>query len=211
MSETSFDSNFNLFNEKIILCTNHDKLMHLTIYVDNDDELKAKYVESAKKHNDKIINEPHFFDAGFDMFLPKKKKSDDSHGTFFHSNLGNGAEANKIDFKIKCCAKIYNFTDSGLKMFNTGFYVHPRSSLSKTPLRLANSTGIIDAGYRGSLIGMFDCICSDNINWFQEEESRLLQICAPSLIPIYVKIVDNISELGPNTSRGEGGIGSTGK
>jgi dUTPase len=44
-----------------------------------------------------------------------------------------------------------------------------------------------------------------------EEYSRILQICAPGLVPIYVNIVDKIEELGPSTSRGVGGFGSTGK
>jgi dUTP pyrophosphatase len=86
--------------------------------------------------------------------------------------------------------------------------MHPRSSLSKTALRLANSTGIIDAGYRGPLIGMFDCIVNTCVI---EKYTRLLQICAPNLMPIYVRIIDNIIDLGPETSRGEGGFGSTGK
>ena len=47
---------------------------------------------------------------------------------------------------------------SNSKTFNTGYYMYPRSSLSKTKLRLANSVGIIDSGYRGNLIGMFDLI-----------------------------------------------------
>jgi dUTPase len=29
-------------------------------------------------------------------------------------------------------------------------------------------------------------------------------------MPIYVRVVDSINELGPETSRGEGGFGSTG-
>ena len=85
--------------------------------------------------------------------------------------------------------------------------MHPRSSLSKTDLRLANSTGIIDAGYRGPLIGMFDCLKD---GYQVSKFTRLLQICAPSLMPIYVRVVDTIDELGPETSRGEGGFGSTG-
>ena len=86
--------------------------------------------------------------------------------------------------------------------------MYPRSSLSKTQLRLANNTGIIDAGYRGPLIGMFDCLTDDEyeVSGF----TRLLQICAPGLVPIYVRIIDTVAELGPNTSRGEGGFGSTG-
>ena len=124
---------------------------------------------------------------------------------------------NKVDFKIKCCAKIHMLNLHGEnKEFFTGFYTHPRSSLSKTPLRLANSTGIIDAGYRGNLIGMFDCswsninMATDNSDYCTSKFTRLLQICAPSLVPIYVEIVDSIEALGPSTSRGGGGIGSTG-
>ena len=88
--------------------------------------------------------------------------------------------------------------------------------MSKTALRLANNQGIIDAGYRGNLIGMFDCIYNDDesddreYDCYMDAYSRMLQICAPGLVPIYAHIVDNIEELGPSTSRGEGGIGSTG-
>jgi dUTPase len=42
-----------------------------------------------------------------------------------------------------------------------------------------------------------------------EKDVRLLQICHPSLCPIYVELVDE-SELS-TTERGEGGFGSTGK
>ena len=34
---------------------------------------------------------------------------------------------------------------------NIGYYLYPRSSISKTPLILANSVGIIDSGYRGNI------------------------------------------------------------
>ena len=100
--------------------------------------------------------------------------------------------------------------------YYTPFYTYARSSISKTPLRLANNQGIIDAGYRGNLIGMFDCIFNDTSNedrdydFQMQKYSRVLQICAPGLVPIFVKIVDSLAELGPSTSRGEGGIGSTG-
>jgi dUTPase len=63
---------------------------------------------------------------------------------------------------------------------------------------------------------MFDCIYNNGSNdknydgYYMDAYSRMLQICAPGLVPIYVHIVDNIEELGPSTSRGEGGIGSTG-
>ena len=97
-------------------------------------------------------------------------------------------------------------TDRG-KRFNTGFYMYPRSSLSKTPLRLANSVGIIDAGYRGHLIGVFDATKNVGVC----EYDRLVQICAPGLIPIYVEVVDSEDMLGEMTRRGDGGFGSTGR
>ena len=39
-----------------------------------------------------------------------------------------------------------------------GYYLYPRSSIVKTGLRLANSVGIIDAGYRGEIIAVVDNI-----------------------------------------------------
>ncbi len=86
--------------------------------------------------------------------------------------------------------------------------MHPRSSISKTPLRLANSTGIVDSGYRGPLIGMFDCL---RPQYVVERFDRLIQVCAPGLMPIYVELVDRVEDLGEDTVRGEGGIGSTGR
>jgi dUTPase len=63
---------------------------------------------------------------------------------------------------------------------------------------------------------MFDCIYGNNdtyrkeYDYYMDSYSRMLQICAPGLVPIYIEIVSNMNELGPNTARGEGGLGSTG-
>ena len=200
------------FSNKIMTETSIDKVMSLSIFIDsNDDKLKNMYLEYASKHNDKIMNDPHFYDAGFDLFLPKDELNQ-GYTNFFCAIPNISCNINKVDFKVKCCAKIVTKNNS----YFTPFYTYARSSMSKTPLRLANNQGIIDAGYRGSLIGMFDCtISSDNddsaFDWYMEEYSRILQICAPGLVPIYVNIVDKIEELGPSTSRGVGGFGSTGK
>lgn len=194
---------FNNFLNSITYNTDHDKFMHLKIFIDGTTDtstspLKESYKSYVALHNQKIANDPHFFDAGFDLLLP-------SNTVFVPGQV------NKVDFKIKCCAKIHFLNrdiQANSRSYFTGFYTHPRSSLSKTPLRLANATGIIDAGYRGNLIGMFD---SNNEEQYTSELfSRLLQICAPSLMPIFVEVVENIEELGPITSRGGGGIGSTG-
>ena len=97
------------------------------------------------------------------------------------------------------------------KVFNTGFLMFPRSSLSGTPLRLANSVGVIDSGYRGDLIGTFDCLGGiDNI-FVVNKYDKLLQIVAPGMVPIYVTIVNSDNQLGEMTERGAGGFGSTGR
>jgi dUTP pyrophosphatase len=197
--------NFNNFLNSFTYNTDHDRFMLLKIFIDSSSgggsasasALKEAYKACVSIHNQKIASDPHFFDAGFDLLLP-------SNTVFVPGQV------NKVDFRIKCAAKIHFLNrdiEANSRSYFTGFYTHPRSSLSKTPLRLANSTGIIDAGYRGNLIGMFDC---NNDDYTSELFSRLLQICAPSLMPIFVEVVDNIEELGPSTSRGVGGIGSTG-
>lgn len=193
----------------------HSKVMHLSLFVDsNDVNLKQLYVEAAVNHNKKIMDDPYFYDAGFDLFVPEV--------------VSNNNHLIKIDFQVKCCAKIYDIQlghtthtviqndlvldpSKQLMYVNfTPFYTYARSSITKTCLRLANNQGIIDAGYRGSLIGVFDNISTDGVELNIAQYSRLLQICAPSLMPIYVDVVKTFEDLGPPTSRGGNGFGSTG-
>jgi dUTP pyrophosphatase len=86
----------------------------------------------------------------------------------------------------------------------------PRSSIYKTPFRLCNSIGLIDAGYRGEVKAM-----TDNLN--PEEEttmrfdagSRLFQICQHNFLPwSNIVLTDDLPS--PPDSRGSGGFGSTG-
>jgi dUTPase len=69
--------------------------------------------------------------------------------------------------------------------------------------------GIIDSGYRGDLIGAFDCGSSGS-QYVVLKQDKLVQICAPGLVPIIVELVDSLQELG-DTARGECGFGSTGR
>ena len=109
---------------------------------------------------------------------------------------------------IKCGMSIFDTRTEKWKP--TGYYSYPRSSISKTPLMLANSVGIIDSGYRGPIIGAF----RNTSNLIQEpyvveQNARLLQLCAPDLRPIIVELVDE--SFFETTERGEGGFGSTGR
>jgi dUTP pyrophosphatase len=198
----------------------HDKFMYLKIFINGSNNLKTMYYAAVDRHNNSLFNNK-FLDAGFDLFLPENEDPQESYHwgetiRFFGTGWKDANPVNKVDFKIKCSAQMY--CDTG-KIINTGFYIYPRSSLSKTKLRLANSVGIIDSGYRGNLIGMFDVVNIDdeerNINkntadYFAKVNDRLVQICAPGLVPILVEIVENEDELGNETERGNGGFGSTG-
>ena len=189
----------------------YDKVMVLRVFVDSDDDrLRDMYRNAAIAHNNKLLtNMPHI-DAGFDLFAPETID-------FFGPGWPQKSPVNKLDFKICCAARMH--ADTG-KNYNTGYYMHPRSSLSKTQLRLANSTGIVDAGYRGHLIGMFDVVnippnptqTADRVSDYSGMKyDRYLQICAPGLVPIMVEIVDSLRDLGDETERGAGGFGSTGR
>lgn len=85
------------------------------------------------------------------------------------------------------------------------FYLMPRGSISKTPLRMSNSIGLIDGGYRGELIAPVDNIKA--YDYSVEPKARLFQIVAMDGSPIEYEIVDELSE----TTRGSGRLGSTGK
>lgn len=79
----------------------------------------------------------------------------------------------------------------------------PRSSLSKTPLRLANSVGVIDASYRGEIMAKFDNI--SDLRYHIGIGDRLVQLV---LVPCAYMGLEYVTEL-DSTERGDGGFGST--
>jgi dUTP pyrophosphatase len=190
MSEfEEFTSILNSNSNNLNMFSNCDRYMLLKIRVaSNSNELKNMYLNAANVHNGKIRGNP-FPDAGFDLFTPSNVHC-----------VSN--DWNKVNFEVQCAATMV--CESG-KRFNTGFYIYPRSSTgSKTTLRLANSVGIIDSGYRGNLMSVFDCARAD---YSISQYDKVVQLCAPGLVPIYVEVVDS---LGEETVRGAGGFGSTG-
>ena len=88
------------------------------------------------------------------------------------------------------------------------YYLYPRSSLSKTNFRFANSVGIIDKGYRGDIIAKLDVVSVFDIENKILRGYRLTQICTPDLEPISeIKIVNSL----PSSKRENKGFGSSGK
>lgn len=155
-----------------------------------NDELSSVYTDRMASHNNMIINNV-FADSGFDILVPQSVTFDRAFDTKF------------IDMQVK--AEMVYCETSTDRLTTCAYNIHPRSSISKTPLMLANHTGIIDSGYRGSLIGAFRSLTTQN--YVVEKGTRLLQVCHPSLCPIYVVLV-NESNLS-TAERGSNGFGST--
>ena len=161
--------------------------------------MKALYEAAIQKRQEEFLANIKYMDAGFDLYMPKE-----------HVWLAN--ETLKTRLGVRCSAVRQAFGYAPLfaeirpvTMLPTAFYMYPRSSLSKTPLRLANSVGIIDAGYRGELMAALDNRKTDG-GYAVGKGQRLVQICMPNLEPFQVQLVDSLDE----TERGEGGFGSTG-
>ena len=85
------------------------------------------------------------------------------------------------------------------------YFLMSRSSISKTPLRLSNSIGLIDGGYRGELMAPCDNIKSDT--YIIKEGERLFQLVAQNCSEIQYELKESLNK----SSRGSGGFGSTGK
>jgi dUTP pyrophosphatase len=128
-------------------------------------------------------------DSGLDLFFPEDV------------TLQKGDRGVMIPLGIQCEAL------SKVGDHNLSYYLYPRSSISKTPIRMANSVGIIDAGYRGQIIVALDLIDPTIDSYTIQKGTRLFQICSPTLDPIHLTVVDSLSE----TSRGNDGFGSTGR
>lgn len=85
-----------------------------------------------------------------------------------------------------------------------GYMLVPRSSISKTNIRLANSIGIIDKKYRGDIMVAVDNIGDSDV--LLQEGCCYFQIVAfDGNLPKY-----QIDDVNTDTSRGDGGFGSTG-
>ena len=106
-------------------------------------------------------------------------------------------ETKLVDLMIKC--ELVDNDNNSLP-----YYLYPRSSISKTPLRMSNSVGIIDKNYRGNIKVSLDNISDNEYNICKG--NRLFQICHPNLYNMKVILSDKLSE----TDRNENGFGSSG-
>ena len=143
--------------------------------------LKIKPFNAAVQELYKHHGHFHDGDAGLDLFV-------------INEQTILAGETTLIHLQIAC-----ENTD------NKPYLLMPRSSIAKTPLRLCNSIGLIDGGYRGELMAVVDNVKTED--YTVEPGQRLFQLVAMDGSPIHIEIVDELSE----TTRGSGGFGSTGK
>lgn len=175
---------------------------------DGNAELLELYTSHIAKHNVELEHAT-YPNSGFDLFVPNETVFDTDFTTKF------------VDLKVKCemiyCDKNMQVTlesEDGEQetvvgaSYSSGYYMYPRSSLSKTPLMLANHVGIIDSGYRGNLMAAVRKFPTEQRNYTVEKHTRLFQICHPTLCPVFVVLVPE-RELN-SSERGDGGFGSTG-
>lgn len=81
----------------------------------------------------------------------------------------------------------------------------PRSSISKTPLRMANSVGVIDAGYKGEIkVPLFN---TDEVEIIDiDKYSRIAQLVIVPCMDFELELTDDLG----TSERGTCGFGSTG-
>ena len=153
------------------------------LYLQPDVEMVDIYKEAATAY----LATPYLErDAGFDLFAKQ-------------TTMLEAGPATKLTFGVR--AAYYDRT----RGFFRAYWMLPRSSISKTPLRLANSVGLIDAGYRGPLIAALDCHAE---TYEVTALQKLCQLSNPELLPWEeIQVVEMIP--GGATLRGEGGFGST--
>lgn len=134
-------------------------------------------------------------------------------------------------YDLYCSRKPYAEEVGGLDVYHTDLAVEipegyvgllfPRSSVTKTVHRLANSVGVIDSNYRGEIILKYDisaiAVASASMGKkFSEAKpfkqiydigDRVGQLVIVPYSNLEVEVVEKLSD----TTRGSGGFGSTGK
>ena len=141
----------------------------LLIKINTEDKNEYEYLKNYYE-NFKLNNE----DSGVDLVIP-------------NNYIYLKDRQIKVNHKINVCLL--------KKDKPCAYYLYPRSSISKTNFRLANSVGIIDKGYRGDIIAKLDIVSSFYLENKIEKGNKLTQICTPDLEPInYIKIVDYLPD-----------------
>lgn len=160
--------------------------MSYRLFIQPLEHMSVIYQRAADEYNRTPLTERN---SGFDLYMNANDITVLNQRTVL---VGQGCRAVAVDTNGQPCA----------------FWLAPRSSISKTPWRLANSLGLIDATYRGTIKAALDRP-SELVDPKEWDMQRLTQLTSATLVPwADVIVVDELPVGG--TLRGEGGFGSTG-
>ena len=135
--------------------------------------------------------------------------------------LEDGAQVPTYAHDSDAAADMYAMEDTTISAHSTGTpvktgvhiqlpegwvaFVLPRSSIgAKTPLRLSNSAGVIDSGYRGEVRALYDNIGDEPFQIHKGD--RIAQMLVMPSYRFKANVVDSLED----SDRGSGGFGSTG-
>lgn len=139
----------------------------------------------------------HEGDSGLDLFI-------------IEDQVIPAGETIIVDLGISCQLLAQNIYSHVFQKYLSEKYLsynmYPRSSISKTPLRLANGVGLCDAAYTGPLKAALHNTDLKNDFTIKKGE-RYVQLAYPNLEEVLFELVDELRD----TTRGSGGFGSTGK
>lgn len=115
------------------------------------------------------------------------------------------ARSFKIDLKVQASVddgRRYLASGGGSPPKYKSYWLGPRSSIGKTPLRQCNGWGLIDRDYTGNLMVYVDNLSDQDYT----PEKSLFQVVAMDGEPMSVQVVESLNR---TTDRGAGGFGST--
>lgn len=162
--------------------------MSLYIYIADE-----KQCEDQRKHNESR----RATDSGLDILSPQH---------IWHLRRDADYYGQPIRLGVVCAAVDENNVPMPCLLV-------PRSSISNTYMRMCNSIGLIDAGYRGEVMARVDISPIVQNTYGVEHGQRLFQLVQHNWLPWKnVILVDKLENLpAAPDNRGAGGFGSTGK
>tara|TARA_B100001093_G_scaffold509668_1_gene574151 strand:+ start:15446 stop:15892 length:447 start_codon:yes stop_codon:yes gene_type:complete len=138
--------------------------------------------------------------------IPENKSIWENHPTYDNAKLNEDVGLDipmSYSINVPAKSKAYKVNLGFKANQNHGYMLVPRSSISKTPLRLANSIGIIDKNYTGNVLVKLDNI-SDKDFTLEFNQCYFQIVAFDGNLPTY-SIVEELH----TTRRGSGGFGST--
>jgi dUTP pyrophosphatase len=159
-------------------------------------QFTIKVVEQQNKHFYENHSTFHEGDAGLDLYTVE-------------DTMILPGETKLVDLGIQCQSKsfnwcVWNWMKGNFYKYHS-YLLLPRSSISKTPLIMHNSIGLIDSGYLGNLKLPFYNTSTDP--FLVERGTRYAQLVNGNLSSVSFKLVEDHRR----TDRGSNGLGSTGQ